>query len=60
MYRDNTKSLRKEACMQQHLFEHFSWDGKIKVVTFPLSLSIKLILNILKNEKTTGDIPLKQ
>ena len=36
MYKDNTKSLRKEACMQQHLFEHFSWDEKVKVVTFPL------------------------
>ena len=27
-YKDNKKYLRKEACMQQHLFEHFLNEGQ--------------------------------
>ena len=55
---NNRKSLRKESYMQQHLFEHFSRKGHFWM-TSPLSLLIKLILKILTNGNTTGDIPLK-
>ena len=61
-YEDNNrKYLRKESCMQQNLFE--TSQARVTVVfwmTFPLSLMIKLILKILTNGNTTGDIPLKQ
>ena len=55
---NNRKSLRKESYMQQHLFEHFSSKGHFWM-TSRLSLLIKLIIKILTNGNTTGDIPLK-
>ena len=54
------KCIRKDSCIQQHLFEHFSSKGHISFLMSPLSLSMKLILKILTNGNTTGDIPLKQ
>ena len=61
-YKDNKrKYLRKEPCMQQHLFEHFSSECHSNFLDdVSLSLLIKLILKILTNGSTTGDIPLKQ
>ena len=51
-YKDkNRKYLRKESCMQQHLFD--TSQTKVTIVfwmTSPLSLLIKLILKILKRE----------
>ena len=61
-YKDNKrKYLRKEPCMQQHLFEHFSSECRSNFLDdVSLSLLIKLILKVLTNGNTTGDIPLKQ
>ena len=57
---NNTKYLKKEACMQNTYLNTFQ--VRITVVflmTSPLSLLIKLILEILINGNTTGNIPLK-
>ena len=60
-YKDNNrKYLRKESCMQQHLFEHFSREGHNSFLDdVSIIFIVKLILKILTNGSTTGDIPLK-
>ena len=61
---NNRKYLRKESCMKQHFNTYLNTSqARVTIVfwmTSPLSLLIKLILKILTNGNTTGDIPLKQ
>ena len=61
---NNRKYLRKESCMQQDFNAYLNTSqARVTIVfwmTSPSSLLIKLILNILTNGSTTGDIHLKQ
>ena len=64
-YKDNNrKYLRKESCIQQHLFDYLNTsEARVTLVfwmTPPLTLFIKRILKILTTGNTTGEIHFKQ
>ena len=64
-YKDNNrKYLRKESCIQQHLFDYLNTSQARVTLVFwmtpPLTLFIKRILKILTTGNTTGEIHFKQ